>query len=153
MRHRPCTLAGSAAVVFASGFLDPSMNQNGESFGLFAALPSGTVVPLPATSLASLQVIHNSADPGANSVDIYLDGTLAIDDFGFRTATPFIDVPAGVDVNIGVAPPNSNNVNDTIANIVAQFVNGETYVAIASGVLNPANFASNPPEKIEISSA
>lgn len=138
------SLAGSAAVVFASGFLDPMMNQNGESFGLFAALPSGTVVPLPATSVASLQVIHNSADPAAATVDIYLDGTLAIDDFGFRDATPFIDVPGGVNVNIGIAPPNSTSVNDTIANIVAQFSNGETYVAIASGVLDPAAFASNP---------
>jgi hypothetical protein len=39
--------ADSAMVVFASGFLDPSQNQNGEEFGLFAALPSGNVIPFP----------------------------------------------------------------------------------------------------------
>ncbi|MCB1048861.1 MAG: T9SS type A sorting domain-containing protein, partial [Calditrichaeota bacterium] len=44
-------LGGGAAVVFASGFLDPSMNQNGEGFGIFAALPDGNVVAFPAVSV------------------------------------------------------------------------------------------------------
>lgn len=39
--------ADSAMVVFASGFLDPSQNQNGEEFGMFAALPGGNVIEFP----------------------------------------------------------------------------------------------------------
>jgi hypothetical protein len=39
--------ADSALTVFASGFLDPSQNQNGAEFGLFAALPGGTVIEFP----------------------------------------------------------------------------------------------------------
>lgn len=39
--------ADSALVVFATGFLDPSQNQNGEELGLFAALPSGNVIEFP----------------------------------------------------------------------------------------------------------
>ncbi len=137
-------LGGGAGVVFASGFLDPSTNQNGEAFGLFVALPSGIVAPLNPISTARLQVIHNAADPGAATVDVYLNGALALDDFAFRTATPFIDVPAGVTVNIGIAPPTSASVNDTIVNIPVIFTNGQTYVAVANGVLAPANFAANP---------
>ncbi|MFZ0389707.1 MAG: T9SS type A sorting domain-containing protein, partial [Calditrichia bacterium] len=45
-------LGGGAAVVFASGFLNPMANQNGESFQILAALPDGMVVPFsPLTSL------------------------------------------------------------------------------------------------------
>lgn len=138
------TLAGGAGVVFASGFLSPAANQNGEAFGLFAALSDGTVIQLPAVSQARLQVIHNAADPGAASVDVYLNGALALDDFAFRTATPFIDVPAGTPVNIGIAPPTSTSANDTLVNFTVTLDNGKTYLAVANGVLNPASFSANP---------
>jgi hypothetical protein len=137
-------LAGGTAVVFASGFLDPASNQNGPAFGLFAALTDGTVIPFAATSQARLQAIHNAADPAATSVDVYVDGALAIPGFAFRTATPFLDVPAGVTVNIGIAPGGSTGVNDTLVNFPVVFENGQKYVAIANGVLNPASFAANP---------
>ena len=133
-----------SAVLFASGFLDPSQNNNGEAFGLFAALPDGTVVPFTKTSVARAQIIHNCADPAADSVDIYINGSLALDNFAFRSATPYIDVTADTAMNIGIAPKTSNGVNDTLVSYNVTLNNGETYVAIASGVLNPANFVSNP---------
>ncbi|MBL0103834.1 MAG: DUF4397 domain-containing protein [Bacteroidetes bacterium] len=138
------SLGGGSAVVFASGFLDPSTNQNGAAFGLFAALANGTVVELPATSVARLQVIHNAADPAASDVDVYVNGNLLLDNFAFRTATPFIDVPAGVLLNIGVAPGNSASAADTLKNFEVTLANGEEYIAVANGVLNPASFAPNP---------
>ena len=52
----------------------------------------------------------------AQEVDVYVNGTLARDNFAFRTATPFIDLPAGVTLNIGIAPGNSTSVNDTLKN-------------------------------------
>ena len=137
-------LSGGAAVVFASGFLDPSANQNGEPFGLFAALPDGTVLELSDTSLARLQVIHNCADPAADSVDVYVNGAIALDNFAFRTATPYIDIPAGVTLNIGIAGKNSTSINDTLVSFDVTLDNGGTYAAIASGVLSPASFAVNP---------
>jgi hypothetical protein len=137
-------LGGGSAVVFASGFLSPTTNQNGAAFGLFAALADGTVVPFAGTSSARLQVIHNAADPAAASVDVYINGTLRLDNFAFRTATPFIDVPAGVLLNIGVAGGNSTSVNDTLKNFQVTLANGGSYIAVANGVLNPANFDANP---------
>ncbi|MCO6488927.1 MAG: DUF4397 domain-containing protein [Phaeodactylibacter sp.] len=125
-------LAGGAATVFASGFLgaDPG-------FGLFAALPSGVVVELPAVGSARLQVIHNAPSP---TVDVYANGGLLIDDFEFRTATPFVDVPAGATVNIGVAPGNSTSVEDTLANFPVLFEAGETYVVVANGIVGDPDF-------------
>jgi hypothetical protein len=138
-------LAGGAAAVLASGFLSPGDNQDGAAFGLIAVLPDGTVVELPVYEpMARLQVIHNAADPAAASVDVYLNGGLALEGFAFRAATPYIDVPAGVDINVGIAPANSSSVEDTLANFVVQFADGGTYLAIANGVLDPGSFASNP---------
>ena len=138
-------LGGGAAAVFASGFLDPTANQNGAAFGLFAALPNGTVVQLPAAAApnARVQVIHNSADVLAGSVDVYVNDALAIPDFAFRTATPFIDLPAGVTLNIGVAPGNSTSVNDTLANFPVILSADEKYVVIANGVLT-GGYLPNP---------
>ncbi len=137
-------LGGGAAVVFASGFFTPANNQNGPAFGIYAALPTGDVVAFPSVQLARLQVIHNAADILADPVDIYLDGTLLLDDFAFRAATPFIDAPAGVEINIGVAPGNSSSAGDTLKNFNVTLVNGDTYVAIANGVLDPNSYAANP---------
>ncbi len=96
---------------------------------------------------ARVQVIHNAADVAADPVDIYLNGTLLLDNFAFREATPFIDAPAGVTLNIGVAPSTSSSVNDTLANFQAMLANGGTYVVIANGVLDPNSYAPNPDGK------
>lgn len=138
-------LGGGAATVFASGFLNPSANQNGAAFGLFVALPNGTVIQLPSVAgpNAKVQVIHNSADVLAGSVDVYINGTLALNNFAFRTATPFIDLPAGVTQNIGIAPGNSTSVNDTLKNFPVILTAGEKYVVFANGVLT-SGYAPNP---------
>lgn len=137
-------LAGGAAVVFASGFLNPAANNNGAAFGLFAALANGTVEELPLQTFAKLQVIHNCAAPGADSVDVYLDGEKAIPNFKFRTAIPFINVLAGVNHTVAVAPPNSTSASQALATFPGiNLTAGENYVVVASGVVG-TGFATNP---------
>jgi hypothetical protein len=135
-------LRNGSAIVFASGFLTPDDDQNGPAFGLFAALSDGQVVEFPAVTTARLQVIHNAADPVAEMVDVYVNGGLLLDDFAFRTATPYIDVPAGVDLNIEVTP--STSPTPVVGDFTVNLVPGETYVAIANGVLTPGDFQANP---------
>ncbi|MFM8374152.1 MAG: DUF4397 domain-containing protein, partial [Bacteroidota bacterium] len=81
---------------------------------------------------ARVQIIHNSPEP---VVDIYAGNDLLLDNFAFRTATPFIDVPAGVQINIGVAGENSTSSADAIANFPVEFEAGRTYVVVAGGVV------------------
>ncbi|MDH4070064.1 MAG: DUF4397 domain-containing protein [Ignavibacteria bacterium] len=99
---------------------------------------------LRAEGMARAQVIHNAADPAVAVVDIYLDDTLLLDDFPFRGATPWVDFPAGRDVNVGIAPPNSSSVNDVLVNTVVSAEEGQTFVAMAVGVLDDNGFAPNP---------
>ena len=53
---------------------------------------------------ARVQVIHNSADAAAAVVDVYLNGAILLDDFAFRTATGFVNAPAGVEIDLDIAP-------------------------------------------------
>jgi hypothetical protein len=137
----------STAVLFTSGFSDPSANQGGAMMGLFGAFSDGTVIEFPAVSIAFLQPIHNCADPLADSLDIYALGALAVDNFKFRTATNYLAVPAGIPIDVGVALGNSTSIADTIRNFPVIFENGKNYIAMASGVTNPGNFEPNPDGK------
>ena len=146
-------LGGGAALILASGFLDPSSNQDGEAFGLIAVLPDGSVIILPASvtvpPTAQVQVIHNAADPAAATVDIYVDtgsDTIKVDDFAFRSATPFLDLPAETELSIVIAGPNSESIEEGLATFNVILENGESYYVVANGVLAPANFAANPEE-------
>jgi len=136
-------LGGSAATVLASGFLDPAANQNGPAFRLIAALPNGNVVTFqPPTTQA--QLIHNAADPAADTVDIYFDQQKQLDDVAFRSATPFMDVPAAVDIDVGVAPSGSDGPDDIVASQTVTLSSDSSYTVVANGVLNPDAFADNP---------
>jgi hypothetical protein len=137
------SLTGGAAVVFASGFLTPSANNNGPAFGLFAALANGTVIQLPAQQKAYVQALHNVADPIADSVDVYLNGTLLLDNFAFRTATPFVPVVAGFANNLAIAPKNSTSVAEAIWQQNYTLDADSSYILTASGVVG-SSFAMNP---------
>ncbi len=147
-------LNGSAGVVVASGFLNPTANSNGPAFGLYVALPAGgALVALPtaaAEPLARVQAIHNCADALAATVDVYVNGDLAIDNFAFRTASGFIDLPAKTALNIGIAPGNSTSVTDTIYNLTATLDSAETYVLVANGIVSPMGYNPSPAFRLSV---
>ncbi|PKO98727.1 MAG: hypothetical protein CVU14_08155, partial [Bacteroidetes bacterium HGW-Bacteroidetes-9] len=75
---------------------------------------------------ARLQVIHNSADAAAAEVDVWLNDQLLIDNFAFRTASPFIDAPSGVDFDVVIQPSNSTDTLNALARFTYNLVDGET---------------------------
>ena len=123
---------GNTAVIFASGFLGGDV----PAFEPWVALSNGGTFPLvaevPEAETARLQVIHNSPTP---TVDVYANGDLLLDNFAFRTATPFIDVPAGVELNLGVALGNSTSATDALVNFPVTLEAGKTYVVVANGIV------------------
>jgi hypothetical protein len=86
---------------------------------------------------ARVQIIHNAPDP---TVDLYVNGAIAFEDVAFRSATPFLDLPAGLPLSIAVAPSTSTSVADAIATFDVTFESGQTYVVTASGI--PFNVAT-----------
>ncbi|MEM9997540.1 MAG: DUF4397 domain-containing protein [Bacteroidota bacterium] len=96
---------------------------------------------------APTQVIHNSPDPNAAVVDIYInagpDDAPALADVPFRRATGFLNLPAGVDLTVSVAPGDSESVDEFVFQETYQLPGGATQL-IATGVLNPADFPMNP---------
>jgi len=111
---------------------------------LIATLLSVVTVATTFAQTAKLQVIHNAADPAAASVDIYVGQDKALDDFAFRTASPFVDLPAGVPLAISVAPSSSMSAADAIATFTVTLDANGTYLAVANGVLKASSFAANP---------
>jgi len=146
-------LDGAATVVVASGFLDPSNNSSGPAFGLYAALPSGgdlVMLPPEDISTARVQVIHNSADAAAETVDVWLNDQLLIDDFMFRTASPFIDAPAGVDFDVVIQPPNSTDTTNALARFTYNLMGGSKYVLVANGIVSPTGYDPATPFDIYV---
>ncbi|MDA9907154.1 DUF4397 domain-containing protein [Flavobacteriaceae bacterium] len=140
-------LDGAAFVAVASGFLDPTQNSDGPAFGVFVALPTGgAMIALPSADLATarVQVIHNSADAAAESVDVYLNETLLIPNFAFRTASPFVDAPAGIEIELSVAPANSTGVEEAIYTAAVTLAANETYIVVADGIVSGSGY--NPPQ-------
>ncbi|MCG8698334.1 MAG: DUF4397 domain-containing protein, partial [Bacteroidales bacterium] len=134
-------LEDSAAVVVASGFVDPSANSDGAEFGLFVALPEGgELIPLPKTT-TRVQVIHNSADAAADSVDVYLNDDILIDNFAFRNASAFIDAPANTEISIDIAPKASASSGESIYNLKATLDPQKSYSLVASGIVSASGYS------------
>jgi len=99
---------------------------------------------------ARVQVIHNSADAAAAEVDVYINTDLALDDFAFRTATPFLDLPAGVEINIGIAPGNSTDVGDVLLTVPVTLTADEKYIVVADGIVSPTGYNPAPPLTLQV---
>jgi len=139
---------GTAITVIASGFLgDDAGTDNG--FGLWVATAAGgplLELPLiePDPVFANVQVIHNSPDPAAASVDVYLNGALLTELTGvnFREASAFLSAPADVDIVIDVVPAGGD-ISTSVFTQTLNLVEDENYIIVANGVLDPTAFITD----------
>jgi hypothetical protein len=142
-------LADQSAIAMATGFVDPSSAAGTEAFGVMAVLEDGTVLQLPTETVtpARLQVIHNCAATDAASVDVWLNDGPAplIDDFSFRTATPYIDAPAGASFDVSIALPTSTDTVGALYRESFLLESSKTYVVIASGLVGSGAYSVQQP--------
>jgi hypothetical protein len=85
-------------------------------FATFIALILGFshISAIAQNPTARVQVIHNSADNAAEFVDVWLDDVLLIDNFEFKSATPFINTPTNQEFTISITDPNNSSPDNPI---------------------------------------
>ena len=111
-----------------------SPDAEAEAAEELTTMPAAVKSIASTSSTAMVQVIHNSSDPAARFVDVYVNGALAIDNFKFRRAIPFVALPT--DLSVAIAPRNSKSVDEAIATFHFDLQPDQYYVVVASGVLS-----------------
>ena len=77
--------------------------------------------------LTKVQIVHNSHYP---TVDIHVNGSLALEDIAYRTNTALLDLPTSLEV--GIAPAGG----EVIETFPFVLDTNTSYVVFASGILN-----------------
>jgi uncharacterized protein DUF4397/type IX secretion system substrate protein len=140
------SFGGKMVVLFTSGFVSPSENNNGPEYGLFGVFQDGRVFEytIYVAPSADMQFIHNAADPSVSEVDVYVDDVLVADNFAFRTATAFLGIPASKEVTIGLAAATSTSSTEALITHKVTPENGQSYTMMFHGVVDTNAFLDNP---------
>jgi hypothetical protein len=99
---------------------------------------------------ARFQAIHNSADAAAAVVDVWFDNTKVLSDVAFRTATAFMDVPAGVPISVAVTEAGSTSPVPNVFQTNVIFFADETYVVVGNGIVSGSGYNPAPPFNIYV---
>ncbi|MEE4178131.1 MAG: choice-of-anchor D domain-containing protein [Bacteroides sp.] len=134
-----------AYTVVKEGYVDGT----GDVEVIDANVTETVTLQLAEQPMARMQIIHNSADAAVNLVDIYVNGDLFLEDFAFRTATPFVDVPAGVDLDIIVAPAGAG-IENGVGPVTLNLGEGGTYIAIANGIVSASGYDPAPAFSLDV---
>jgi hypothetical protein len=109
----------------------------------------------------TMQVIHASADPAANLVDVWVGTPVpggqpafgrVLTNFAFRTGTaaftginPVLPtLPSGVAIRVNITAPNSTAATPALVSVDSVILGRGANIVLARGVSNPSMFAPNP---------
>lgn len=104
-------------------------------------LSSGSICAT--AQVIKMQFVNNCADQSLTSVDIYVNGSLAVDNLNFHTATVFSDyntIPVSK-LEIGIAPSNSNSVTDTFYSKTVTFTTATPCIAVINGIHSTSGYS------------
>ena len=98
---------------------------------------------VPAVSqTARVQFIHASPYAEVQTIDVYRNGTLWLDDFAYLDATPFTDWPKGEHLQLDLTWADSPNNSNPFFSEILTLKPGERYYLIAAG--DPLNKQGQP---------
>ena len=100
--------------------------------------------------MARVQLINNSPDSLHRFVDVWLDGQKVLDNMEYRTATPFMDLPGGAPLTLGIAPENSMTELDTFYMVTATLAPNGKYIAILNGTEEQARYTPYKPLRLDV---
>ncbi len=93
-------------------------------------------VEIGETGTARVQIIHNA---DSETVRVLVNGEEFLPELAYRTATPYVDVPAGTPLEISLVPVNPfSRFPDPVTTTVT-FAADETYVVMAYGTFDDAD--------------
>ncbi|PHN01559.1 spondin domain-containing protein [Flavilitoribacter nigricans] len=93
-----------------------------------------TINPVVETGTAKIQVIHAAE---SQTLEVKINGAVISPAFAYRTATPYLEVPAGTPLTIELTPVGGPIPADQVETIEVELESGETYVAAAYGTFDP----------------
>ncbi|MGC8864928.1 MAG: DUF4397 domain-containing protein [Bacteroidales bacterium] len=108
------------------------------------------LIPQALQGQAFVQFIHNSPDLSLDSMDIYINKTLVLNDFRFRQASEFIQGPTGFPLVIDICPGNSNSPDNPVFTTAIVLGTNKKYLAIASGTIDGNGYNPWQPFSLEI---
>lgn len=113
-----------------------SIEKDSDDYFLIGVTSDGESFEFERIQYTQIQLIHNAPTP---ILDVYLNDFLVVNNMTYRSATSFIDIPEGILINIGFAPPNSTSARDTFYNFSGILEPGLKYYGIANGIIgNPS---------------
>jgi hypothetical protein len=102
------------------------------------------VITVGAAASAMMQVIHNVADAAAAVVDVWVNDVKAIPNFAYKTATPYLPLPAGVPFDVSIQPANSTDTVNALWRNTYTLLPNENYIAVANGIVSPTGYNPAP---------
>lgn len=139
-------------------FLQPACSHINQNLKIMTKLLKSLCVLFALGSLtaeaqvARVQVIHNSADAAADTVDVWVNGTRAIPNFAFRTATPFVDLPAGQEIVLQVTGAGATDTSNAVFTKRVTLAVDSTYIVVANGIVSPSGYTPATPFDLYVAS-
>lgn len=140
---------GKAVTLLASGFLTPQNNSNGPAFGLYVAKPEGgPLFQLPVytpPSTAFVQFIHASADTSVASVDIWMNNDIIVDNFTYKRASPYLELPAGQSIRVSILPSKSTSSANPLTFTDLTLTPGKRHILTFEGIHSTTGYSPLTP--------